>query len=55
MRIEDAKNASFAAIEEGIVPGDGAAHVHLSTFVFVIKEKLEDADESLGANIVQKV
>lgn len=54
LRIEDAKNATFAAIEEGIVPGGGAAYVHLSTCVPAIKEKLEDADERLGADIIQK-
>ncbi|OWM73777.1 ruBisCO large subunit-binding protein subunit alpha [Punica granatum] len=54
LRIEDAKNATFAAIEEGIVPGGGAAFVHLSTCVPAIKDKLEDADERLGADIVQK-
>ncbi|XP_027085506.1 ruBisCO large subunit-binding protein subunit alpha [Coffea eugenioides] len=54
LRIEDAKNATFAAIEEGIVPGGGAALVHLSTSVPAIKDKLEDADERLGADIVQK-
>ncbi|KAL6195808.1 hypothetical protein ACLB2K_031426 [Fragaria x ananassa] len=54
LRIEDAKNATFAAIEEGIVPGGGAALVHLSTCVPAIKDKLEDADEKLGADIVQK-
>ncbi|KAF5937699.1 hypothetical protein HYC85_025205 [Camellia sinensis] len=54
LRIEDAKNATFAAIEEGIVPGGGAALVHLSTCVPAIKDKLEDADERLGADIVQK-
>ncbi|MBA0719917.1 hypothetical protein Golax_007563 [Gossypium laxum] len=54
LRIEDAKNATFAAIEEGIVPGGGAALVHLSSCVPAIKEKLEDADECLGADIVQK-
>eukprot|EP00262_Sarcandra_glabra_P011365 TRINITY_DN2726_c0_g1_i2.p1 TRINITY_DN2726_c0_g1~~TRINITY_DN2726_c0_g1_i2.p1 ORF type:complete len:584 (+),score=158.37 TRINITY_DN2726_c0_g1_i2:147-1898(+) len=54
LRIEDAKNATFAAIEEGIVPGGGAAYVHLSTCVPAIKDKLEDADERLGADIVQK-
>ncbi|MBA0836234.1 hypothetical protein Goarm_008466 [Gossypium armourianum] len=54
LRIEDAKNATFAAIEEGIVPGGGAALVHLSSCVPAIKEKLEDADERLGADIVQK-
>ncbi|KAI4322293.1 hypothetical protein L6164_022003 [Bauhinia variegata] len=54
LRIEDAKNATFAAIEEGIVPGGGTALVHLSDFVSAIKDKLEDADERLGADIVQK-
>ncbi|CAN6487288.1 unnamed protein product [Victoria cruziana] len=55
LRIEDAKNATFAAIEEGIVPGGGTAFVHLSSLVPAIKEKLEDADERLGADIVQRV
>lgn len=54
LRIEDAKNATFAAIEEGIVPGGGAALVHLSTVVPAIKETIEDPDERLGADIVQK-
>ncbi|KAL0417695.1 UNVERIFIED_CONTAM: RuBisCO large subunit-binding protein subunit alpha, chloroplastic [Sesamum radiatum] len=54
LRIEDAKNATFAAIEEGIVPGGGAALVHLSTHVPAIKDKIEDADERLGADIIQK-
>ncbi|KAJ8615242.1 hypothetical protein MRB53_034614 [Persea americana] len=54
LRIEDAKNATFAAIEEGIVPGGGAAFVHLSAFVPAIKDKLDDADERLGADIIQK-
>nr|KJB83860.1 hypothetical protein B456_013G268400 [Gossypium raimondii] len=55
LRIEDAKNATFAAIEEGIVPGGGAALVHLSTCVPAIKDKLEDSEERIGADIVQKV
>ncbi|XP_009757979.2 ruBisCO large subunit-binding protein subunit alpha-like [Nicotiana sylvestris] len=54
LRIEDAKHATFAAIEEGIVPGGGAALVHLSTYVHAIKDNLEDPDEKLGADIVQK-
>lgn len=29
LRVEDAKNATFAAVEEGIVPGGGAALLHL--------------------------
>ncbi|RZS05837.1 hypothetical protein BHM03_00036389 [Ensete ventricosum] len=55
LRIEDAKNATFAAIEEGIVPGGGAALVHLSISVPAIKDKIEDADERIGADIVQKI
>ncbi|KAE9593182.1 hypothetical protein Lal_00028902 [Lupinus albus] len=54
LRIEDAKNATFAAIEEGIVPGGGTALVHLSAYVPAIKETIEDAEERLGADIVQK-
>merc|ERR1711904_421825 len=30
LRVEDAKNASFAASEEGIVPGGGRTLIHLS-------------------------
>ena len=55
LRIEDAKNATFAAIEEGIVPGGGAAFVHLSAAVPAIKETIQDPEEKVGADIVQKV
>ncbi|KAG6544580.1 hypothetical protein Mapa_014002 [Marchantia paleacea] len=54
LRVEDAKNATFAAIEEGIVPGGGATMVHLSALVPAIKETITDAEEKLGADIVQK-
>nr|GEV08714.1 RuBisCO large subunit-binding protein subunit alpha [Tanacetum cinerariifolium] len=37
-----------------IVPGRGAAFVHLSTLVPAIEEKIEDAEEHLGADIIQK-
>ena len=55
LRIEDAKNATFAAIEEGIVPGGGAAYVHLSARVPAIKQTIIDPEEKLGADIAQKV
>jgi hypothetical protein len=42
LRIEDAKNATFAAIEEGIVPGGGAALVHLLALVPGIKAGVID-------------
>eukprot|EP00889_Picochlorum_renovo_P003487 jgi/Picre1/30517/NNA_005880.t1 len=54
LRIEDAKNATFAAVEEGIVPGGGAALLHLSEFVPEFKETLTDPEERLGADIVMK-
>ena len=54
LRIEDAKNATFAAVEEGIVPGGGTALLHLSEFVPEFKETLADPEEKLGADIVMK-
>jgi hypothetical protein len=37
------------------VPGGGAALVHLSSCVPAIKNTIDDAEEKLGADIVQKV
>ena len=54
LRIEDAKNATFAAVEEGVVPGGGAALVHLSAFLTDFKKTLTNDEERLGAEIVQK-
>eukprot|EP00877_Chromochloris_zofingiensis_P013658 jgi/Chrzof1/8546/Cz03g15060.t1 len=54
LRIEDAKNATFAAVEEGIVPGGGAALLHLSELVPAFKDTLTDEEEKLGADIVMK-
>eukprot|EP00475_Leptophrys_vorax_P016531 TRINITY_DN22991_c0_g1_i2.p1 TRINITY_DN22991_c0_g1~~TRINITY_DN22991_c0_g1_i2.p1 ORF type:complete len:664 (-),score=77.52 TRINITY_DN22991_c0_g1_i2:292-2091(-) len=54
LRIEDAKNATFAAIEEGIVPGGGATMVHLAALVPAIKATFTDAEERIGADIVEK-
>jgi chaperonin GroL len=53
LRIEDAKNATFAAVEEGVVPGGGAALVHLAAMITEFKMTLFD-EERLGAEIVQK-
>ncbi|KAI5387154.1 chaperonin 60 subunit alpha 2, chloroplastic isoform X2 [Lathyrus oleraceus] len=52
LRIEDAKNATFAAINEGIVPGGGATYVHLLDLIPSIKNSMEDLDEQIGADIV---
>ncbi|XP_057420556.1 chaperonin 60 subunit alpha 2, chloroplastic isoform X1 [Lotus japonicus] len=54
LRIEDAKNATFAAINEGIVPGGGATYVHLLDLIPTIRNSMEDRDEQIGADIVAK-
>ena len=54
LRIEDAKNATFAAVEEGIVPGGGAALLHLSELVPAFKESLPNLEQKMGADIVMK-
>ncbi|XP_020080681.1 ruBisCO large subunit-binding protein subunit alpha-like isoform X5 [Ananas comosus] len=54
LRIEDAKNATFAAIDEGIAPGGGATFVHLSKQIPQIKDLIDDPDEKIGVDIVGK-
>ena len=54
LRVEDAKNATFAAVEEGIVPGGGAALLHLSELVPGFRDGLDDPEERAGADIVMK-
>jgi chaperonin GroEL (HSP60 family) len=39
---------------QGIVPGGGAALLHLSELVPAFKDTLTDAEEKLGAEIVMK-
>ncbi|MBN1380090.1 MAG: chaperonin GroEL [Deltaproteobacteria bacterium] len=50
-RVEDALNATRAAVEEGIVPGGGVAYIR--TLPALDKMKLE-GDEKIGVNIVRK-
>merc|ERR1739848_573400 len=54
LRIEDAKNATFAAVEEGTVPGGGAALLHLSELLPEFRKTLIDEEEKLGVEIVMK-
>ncbi|KAJ6410624.1 hypothetical protein OIU84_007383 [Salix udensis] len=54
LRIEDAKNATFAAMDEGIVPGGGATYIHLLEQISSIKNSMEDENEKTGADIVAK-
>eukprot|EP00177_Eucheuma_denticulatum_P005056 GFKZ01009218.1.p1 GENE.GFKZ01009218.1~~GFKZ01009218.1.p1 ORF type:complete len:591 (+),score=113.46 GFKZ01009218.1:209-1981(+) len=53
LRCEDALNATKAAMEQGILPGGGAALAHLSVEVPKFAETLEEDDEKVGASIVQ--
>jgi len=50
-RVEDALNATRAAVEEGIVPGGGVAYIR--TLPALEKLKL-NGDEQVGVNIVKK-
>ncbi|MDX2097040.1 MAG: chaperonin GroEL [Leptolyngbyaceae cyanobacterium bins.59] len=51
LRIEDALNATKAAVEEGIVPGGGTTLLRLASTVAEFKSSLPKA-EQLGADIV---
>ncbi len=53
LRIEDALNATKAAVEEGIVAGGGTAYVNILDAVEAYVETLE-GDEKTGAKIVAK-
>ena len=53
LRIEDALNATKAAVEEGIVAGGGTTLIHLITKIEAIRNTL-DAEEQVGADLVAK-
>lgn len=53
LRCEDALNSTKAAMEQGILPGGGAALAHLSTEIPKFSESLTEEDEAVGASIVQ--
>lgn len=50
-KIEDALNATRAAIEEGIVAGGGSVLLQLSKMLDTVK--FEDADEQVAIEIVK--
>ncbi|KAG8657477.1 chaperonin 60 subunit alpha 2, chloroplastic isoform X1 [Manihot esculenta] len=54
LRIEDAKNATYAAMAEGIVPGGGATYVHLSEQISALQDSMDDKNMQIGADIVAK-
>ena len=51
-RVEDALNATRAAVEEGIVPGGGTAFIRVSKVLGDIKPA--DDDELAGVNIIRR-
>ncbi len=53
LRIEDALNATKAAVEEGIVAGGGVAYINAIPAVRELLDKTE-GDEKVGVNIVLK-
>ena len=53
-RVTDALNATRAAVQEGIVPGGGAALLHASKKLASLSESLENPDQRAGVEIVAK-
>ena len=53
LRMEDALNATRAAVEEGIIAGGGSAYVHAAADVQKVVDSLE-GDEKTGAKIILK-
>ncbi len=53
LRMEDALNATRAAVEEGIIAGGGSAYIHAAKDVEKFAEGLE-GDEKTGANVILK-
>ena len=53
LRMEDALNATRAAVEEGIIAGGGSAYIHAAKKVDKLAAELE-GDEKTGAKIIQK-
>ena len=53
LRMEDALNATRAAVEEGIIAGGGSAYIHASKEVAKLADSLE-GDEKTGAKVILK-
>ncbi|MCI8767302.1 MAG: chaperonin GroEL [Ruminococcus sp.] len=53
LRMEDALNATRAAVEEGIIAGGGSAYIHAAKQVEKLAEEM-DGDEKTGAKIILK-
>jgi len=53
-RVEDALNATRAAVEEGIVPGGGTAYLRCLPTLEKLMEQVEDHDEKQGVRIIMR-
>ncbi|MBQ6463821.1 MAG: chaperonin GroEL [Pseudobutyrivibrio sp.] len=53
LRMEDALNATRAAVEEGIIAGGGSAYIHVQKKVAELADTLT-GDEKTGANVIVK-
>ncbi len=53
LRLEDALNATKAAVEEGVISGGGSAYIHAAKEVAKLVDTLE-GDEKTGAKVVLK-
>ena len=53
LRMEDALNATRAAVEEGIIAGGGSAYIHATKEVAKLADTLE-GDEKTGAKVILK-
>lgn len=51
LRMEDALNATQAAVEEGVIAGGGSAYIHAKKSVKTLEDELE-GDEKVGAQII---
>ncbi|PON95654.1 Chaperone tailless complex polypeptide 1 (TCP-1) [Trema orientale] len=54
LRVEDALNATKAAVEEGIVVGGGCTLLRLASKVDAIRDSLDNDEEKVGADIVKR-
>merc|ERR1719217_365360 len=54
LRVEDALNATKAAVDEGIVIGGGCTFLKLAAAVDEIKETLDNDEQKVGAEIIKR-
>jgi chaperonin GroEL len=54
LRVEDALNATKAAVEEGIVIGGGCTLLKLAAAVDKIKDELDNDEQKVGAEIIKR-